>query len=703
MIAPLRPRSAGKTPMRTALTIALAVLAFTSSARAQVLDNAEFRIHLGCDRQGRPCIASATWTADDRTAFGDDGASHGTGAWRITNNDSFLRAEATCPNHNGLAVTRVVDLAPSGSLFRTCVRMTNPCAEPIAVSSFPVLDAEWTLPNLPRAIRWWKALSFVPVENPLTAGHRLTLGSRLHSSDNRHGPATNPYWLIGSGADRLWFALEWCGGWEAEITGTDTGVTLRVQLPPRETQLILEPGETITGPVLSVTVTRTRDEREARAAWLAQRAAVGRALYGSPAPICPFFYNHWYTTGFDIDAAFLRRQRAHLKPYGFDFFLVDAGWYRKVGQWEPHPRKFETGAFESLLADCARQGLQVGLWTCPQFARATWWRRPPAADRPGHYERHVGGHLLDLAGSAFPEWLPDHVATLRQRYGVNWWKYDQVFFAPKTRAGTMKNVAAFQSALAAVRAAEPDLYIENCQSGGRMINEFTTIIAQTHWLRDGGGTGIKHARRNLRDALGAIQFLPPWMCNRWTNNPDRCDPANDALARYYCRSAMIGSWGLCADLADIDPGQRNVIVQEAGFYRRLNELKWAGRYDVLYPEDGASVAGVTYYDAAGTRAGVLLYRWDVKGAFTYRIPLRGLKPERLYNIEDADRVAVTDCRGRDLRDVGLPVPFDRNRLSALVFITAHDGISTATQSRYQVGVASSNAAASSAGTGGENR
>jgi len=212
--------------------------------------------------------------------------------------------------------------------------------------------------------------------------------------------------------------------------------------------------------------------------------------------------------------------------------------------------------------------------------------------------------------------------------------------------------------------------MENCQRGGRLINEFTVLMTQNQWIRDGGNTGPEHARSNFREALGALEFMPPWTVNRWTNNPDRNDPEDDEFTRMYCRSAMAGTWGLVADLAKITERQRNIILSEVRHYRRLNALKNDCRYEILYPQARAAAAGIVYYNAAGTQAGVLLLRWNRAGAFEFPMLLGGLRNEGRYCVEDIDQGESSMSSATALRHPGVIVPFSEGRNSALLFVSA---------------------------------
>ena len=109
-----------------------------------------------------------------------------------------------------------------------------------------------------------------------------------------------------------------------------------------------------------VTVTNQPDEAKARSSWLLQRVRLAQKLYGGPPIRYPFHYNHWYSSRFAIDETFLKKQVDAMEPYGFDAFVVDAGWYEKMGLWDPakkcfswhaDPKKFKPGRFAELMAE----------------------------------------------------------------------------------------------------------------------------------------------------------------------------------------------------------------------------------------------------------------------------------------------------------------------------------------------------------------
>jgi len=640
------------------------------------LRNKSIRLELGATSNGVPAITQATWAASGAKLFIEAGSSDGLNAWvpanlaagvkparakwTITEDAVFHRATSSLILANGVRATWVVELARTSALIRTRVEMKNESASPRSIEWYPAWNANWRIPGGARWLRTWDSLSFHQQERPWPAGPKIALSSRLHSSEAK---GSNPYWVLGGGTNRLYFGLEWSGGWAATLGGGANEFGFRVWLPPSETQLKLAAGESIAGPAVIVVPVAETDEVLARETYMAARAELARKLYGGPAPSYPLSYNHWYAMRFAINQALLEKQVDAMAPYGFDTFIIDAGWYKHVGQWSPDDAKFAPGEFEKTMRAIKARGIVPGIWTCPQFLHLAPGETRPEVDQPGFYEKFIDGHLIDLAGSGWTKRLLDHVAELRTNYSADWWKYDQLLFVPQTRAGVMKNVVAFQKALTAVRKVNPDLIMENCQSGGRMTNELTVLLNQQQWLRDGGNSGLRRARANIDEALGAIDFVFPWAALRWTNNPDLIDPANNELLRYYARSAMAGTWGISADLTKIRDSQRAVILSEIKNYRRLNTLRQdSTTYDVVAPKPQADLARITFYDARSARAAVIVYRWDRQGEFDAQVPLTHLPAKARFRIEDVDG------KQAELTRDGLKIHFTPERMSAMVFV-----------------------------------
>ncbi|MFY9572292.1 MAG: alpha-galactosidase [Blastocatellia bacterium] len=652
-------------------------------AQAQDISNDTLRLKLNVTPEGVPVIEEAVWQATGQTVFRDLGTPEGLSAWfpeslgstirttianwRITEGADFTTAEATCQVADRMLISWIVELPKRGQVFRLHVRLSNRGKTAWVIDSFPAWLASWDVAGKSQWARWWRSLEYNRIEQTLNSANRIRLGSRLHSSDDAQD-GVNPYWVVGGTDNRIYFGVQWCGGWTANIQGLGKGgFNFSVGLPPEETQLVLNRGETIDGPALLVTPIPGADDINDRATWMRQRYSLGQTLYPSPSLSFPLIYNHWYAARQRVDRNFLKRQIASMSRYSFEAFIIDAGWFAD-GLWKPDSTKFQPHEFVQMLASLKRNGIKPGLWSTPQYVSATNNDLALTFEQPAVVSNLIGGYLVDMSQAAFPDHLTEHVQMLRHKYSVDYWKYDKWLFTEQSRAGAMKNVIGFQNALQAVRRANPDLTIENCLNGGRMINEFTLLATQTSWLCDLGSRGKPDPQGNIKVALNALDFIFPWAALRFTINLDGIDQSDDETLRLYCRSAMAGVWGFSTDLSQIGERQRSIILKEIQNYRTLNHLKSSCIYDLQLPDDNSGTAGVTFYSKRRRNAGILLYRWQRNGAFDEHVELAKLKPWVTYRVVDVDTRMEKISSGSDLINDGVDIPFSSQRLSALLFV-----------------------------------
>jgi hypothetical protein len=657
-----------------------ALLAF--AAQGAELSNDTLTLRLQVTSEGIPIIKEALWRATGQTVFRDLGTPDGLkawvpaallpssqtqpGDWRIQQGEPLTTAEASRELANKMRITWIVELPKTGQLFRLRIRLTNGGYRAQSVEWFPAWSAGWTTSEPSQWARWWQALEYDRKGQVLIPRQALLLHSQGHSSDDVEG-GVNPYWIVGGQSNRLYFGLQWSGGWSAKLEGLNKGFRFSVFLPPQETQLVLRPGEAMEGPALLVMPMTKGDDPEERALWMKDRQNLGQKLYAAPPPAFPLSYNTWYASRKILDTDFVKRQLAAMPPYAFDSFVIDAGWFGD-GRWEADKTRFPGGELAAILASLKANGIQPGLWTTPQYVTSITNSAALSREHPTVFNGFLGGYLVDMSSSKFADYLIDHVRRLRQQFSIAYWKYDQPFFTRQTSAGKMKNVTGFQQALEAVRRANPDLVIENCLNGGRMLNEFTLLATQTSWLRDMGHRKQPTPQMNIRASLNALEFVFPWAALRFTVNVDKLDQNDDEMTRLHCRSAMAGRWGISTDLALVSERQQTIILQEIANYRRLNPLKYACLYELQLPADHAEMAGVTFYSANRQQAGILLYRWQRQGTFHQPVKLARLNSELIYRVQDVDTQTETTVSGATLIGKGLQVAFSSQRQSALLFV-----------------------------------
>ena len=645
------------------MAVLLLFSSFKQKDADRTLANSQLKVNLAINPDGTPYIANVSDSNGSVIYFSD--ASRGMvlknrltqnflyshaaikplSGWKIAEDQLFYKAQASVIVNN-CKFTMHVELMKNQPILS--IYNTVSSTQKVKIKEFPILVSELALSGKTQSVNWWIAYDYIPQKETITTDTHLWLHSRIHSADITNTVMGNvPYWTIETPGSFIGFSLAWCGGWRASLNGKMGALTTDVYLQEDETQLSLNPNEVIKGPELSIYCSPTTDRMLARKNWLNVRQNLASKLYPTPNIGIPLIYNHWYSVGAALTSQFVKDQLKWFDSYGFDVFMIDDGWYKRVGAWTPSDVKFKPTEFENALGGVRAKGVRVGLWSCPQlFDKRHSLPKFIAEDQPKRYPSAMMGRLVDYNAFDFNGFLTHHLDTL-QLLGANWWKFDQDFFSENPPSGKMKSVIGFQNGFAAARKSHPEMVFEACMGGGKIINEFTDRISQIHWIRDGHKTGYVHAISNIHEALGALDFLQPQKVQRWTNRIDETKMETPDLLKLYCRSCMIGSWGISADLYKVSDTQREIILHEVQNYRKLNEIKKDNLIDYKYPTEYVNLLPITFYNEDYTKAAILFFSLSGNDKLVKFKAKTRLSPQKQYEFVNADTNQKIEVQGNE--------------------------------------------------------
>ncbi len=565
------------------------------------LSNQALTLRLGATAEGEPVIASAWWL-DQAEPIWTDPTAITPGNWRLGEDSLHVTASA----EGAQGSTFHVALAKNQTLIKVWRTWKSDITRQI--DTMTVWRGNWQVSALP-TIETREALTYRPIQFSGTLGEKVTWGADGYSSQEGESLGQLPFWHTDAGSQHIYTGLSWSGGWRAEIAAEGNRLSWKVFLPPHETELTLKAGEEIAGPEWFIVPVHPSEAPEARKAYHQQWRDYHQARYPQPEGRYPLLFNHWYAVNRDLSEAYLRNQVAALQDYGFDVFVVDDGWYESVGNWHSDPTKFGEGDMEQALGDVDQAAILTGLWSCPWLADSSFSGKPGwIFEEPPYFNRHMQAYSLDPVSMNFDSFMVDHMGSLIDQFGVDWWKYDQELFGEGSRFGKYRKMKALENGLLAVRMAFPELIMENCLSGGRMLNAFTDGITQVHWLRDGGQNDPSHAETNVEEVLGALTFFPPYKAQRWTNRLNEITDEN--RFRDYCRSCMMGVWGMSLDLGKLSPDQERWLKEEIHLYREVNSCKSTLRYSIHQDSSLSPWRGI-WFDGEDGIAGVFV-NWGEK-------------------------------------------------------------------------------------------
>src|SRR3954451_20171863 len=551
-------------------------------------------------------------------------------------------------------------------VFSREIRLSNRGNAPVPLSQLPSIS--WDLPGGDYTLRYlWGSWG----QERQLATETLAAGARRF--EQTRGRATNGYvpWLSlrnkRLGIEYM-AELAWSGNWWMQVERQPGTGAAALQDQPVEVELgmhndfggslTLAAGDTVILPRAVFTAATGDMDDAANQMHRYQRRYVVPQVRTNDPPLVQF--NTWFPIGPAVDITNTIQAADAAAAAGAEVYVLDSGWYgsgnweRTLGDYEPDPRKFPRG-LEELANHVHGKGMKFGLWVEIENAgiESHLFHQHPEWCLPYNGKPWITANRcqLDFANPAVRQWATATVDRLVSRYQLDWIKIDYNInvgdrFDPAHTGQSGRrlhdHVAAYYGWLDTIRAAHPDLVVENCSSGGLRLD--LGIMGHTHtaWLSDG-------VDPIASVALGygcTLQFAPE-ICNHWmVGDADSgvVDPAKPAgWSDFMLRVPMNGQFGISGRIPEWSAAVRQRVSANVALYRRIRgTIAGADVYHLTPAPRRNAPTGWTaleYVQPDGRRALVMAYRL-APGLSGPPLRLRGLLPRVTYDIMvDGHRLA----------------------------------------------------------------
>ena len=454
-----------------------------------------------------------------------------------------------------------------------------------------------------------------------------------------------------------------------------------------QTHLKLHPGETIRTPRILVFswTGRPDDGRNQLRHFLLKYHTPSHAGVPVPMPLCA---NTWFahnfgggvTTENQIDAI---RENVRAET-GLDSYWLDAGWFDgagnwafNVGNWFPNRERFPHG-LKPVVDEAKRHAMGFVLWFEPERVQpGTWlWQNHPEwLILPNEEIKQLRRNfvpnndaLLNLGHPAVRQWLTDHVDSLIRENGITVYRQDMnidplVYWrsvdAPDRQGITeIRHIEGLYAFWDELRRRHPSLVIDNCASGGRRLDLETITRSVTLWRSDFA----------FDPEAGQCQTLGLGRYLLWTGaGINSADP-------YVFRSCLAAGLVLCWGNPNLAPPHDGALRERIAEYKLLRPL-FHGDFYPLTSHSTASDAWCAYQlDRADLNFGaVLAFRRKESPVSETRLTLRGLSPQKQYEVKNHDNGICTSMTGDELLNQGLRIQISECPGSALLTYAARNG------------------------------
>ena len=314
------------------------------------------------------------------------------------------------------------------------------------------------------------------------------IGAR--NSDVRSNTSAAPFFALfnrQTGRGLAFHILEE-GMWQYEVrrhyvVGGEKDVRVELGFDNRNTDIILAPGEKLRLPKILFYTFRNRLDMDA---YRLHRYC--RERYCPKA--FPIVYNSWMSNYDRVSLEGLTLQLEKAKALGAEYFVMDAGWFGApngwfdaVGDWAESKESGLQGQLAELADRVRRAGLKFGLWF--EIERASLKSRA-YREHPEYYIPQNGNAFVNFGEPAACDYIFGILAKNIRRFGIEYIKFD--FNANLTddpqRMAFFGYMAGYRAFVARLGREFPQVYLENCASGGLRMSLSSLEGFDSFWISD---------------------------------------------------------------------------------------------------------------------------------------------------------------------------------------------------------------------------
>lgn len=229
----------------------------------------------------------------------------------------------------------------------------------------------------------------------------------------------------------------------------------------------------------------------------------------------PVFYNTWLTFFDKVDIPLIFEQIREAKDIGCEYFVIDAGWFGKghwadyIGTWVENEVEGYKGRLKEVSDEVHRAGMKFGLWLEPERALKN---ADSVKEHPDYYFTAGNAYFVDFANKEAREYITEITCGLIEKYNVDHIKFD--FNEGITYDCTKKGFYEYRKGhieyVKELKRRYPDIYLENCASGGIRMELEQARYFDSFWFTDN-----QSPYEGLTIIKNSLRRLPPYLLERW--------------------------------------------------------------------------------------------------------------------------------------------------------------------------------------------
>lgn len=228
----------------------------------------------------------------------------------------------------------------------------------------------------------------------------------------------------------------------------------------------------------------------------------------------PVIYNTWLYKFDRFTYEDVLQQIEKAAEIGAEYFVVDAGWFGEGedwcdarGDWGENLTFGFKGRMKDAADEARRHGMKFGFWIEPECASGF---SKIFKEHPGFFIKGNGGYnFLDFSNSDALNYIYELTCAIIEQYDAQFIKFDfngNLMHDPQ-HTGFTKYFDGHLRYINMLKEKYPNLYIENCGSGGMRMSIRDGMVYDSFWLSD--NQCPYHSLRIFKDTL--LRMSPQWI------------------------------------------------------------------------------------------------------------------------------------------------------------------------------------------------
>ncbi|MCL5097445.1 MAG: alpha-galactosidase [Candidatus Omnitrophica bacterium] len=488
---------------------------------------------------------------------------------------------------------------------------------------------------------------------------------RISAAGGRPSNSDWPYFDLQWPSEGVIVVIGWPGQWAAQFQ-RDPLNGMRVRGGQELTHFILHPGEEVRSPLVVLQFYQG-DWIRAQNIWRRWMLAYNLPRQDGALPplelaACSSHqYGEMIHANRDNQIMFVDRYLE--EGLKLDYWWMDAGWYvnnggwPNTGTWEVDTNRFP-GGLRAITDHAHSKGVKCIVWFEPERVDpGTWLYQHDPSWLLGSGS---GDRLLNLGNPETRQWLTDHVDKLIREQGIDLYRNDfnidplgfwRANDAPDRQGITeIRYVTGYLAYWDELRRRHPNMLIDSCASGGRR-NDLETMRRAVPLLRS---DYILEPVSQQLHTYGIAFWLPFYGTGINSTDP------------YVFRSQMCPHATACYDM-------RNRQTDYAQLRRLYNQWRQVGNdfFGDYYPLTPYRVDNDVWmawqFDCPEKGQGMVeAFRRANSDYEVAQFKLKGLDPDRRYQVTNFDESFSVEMTGSELLENGLRISIPQRPGAALI-------------------------------------